>query len=190
LTNASIAGKTTLMAEVWLRSNRRAILWAMSLPAVLILAGALFLYRYGASAEGLWLGIAPLVLGCLGLAVLTWQLGQPRLSYEDGQLSVYLRRGAPLRVPVSVIECFLLGQAGSRLPTAGGHTKTATVLIRLCPSADEWVRGDVDPRLGEWRDSHFVIRGTWCEPLSVDVVQRLNAKLGAAQRDRRRGVTE
>jgi hypothetical protein len=176
------------MAEVWLRTNRRAILWGMLPPAAIALVGGLLAAPYGQlGGWGRILGACLIVIAGLSLAALAWQLRQPRLAYADGHLAVFLRRGEPIRVPLEVIECFLLGQAASHLPARGRGLKTATVLIRLCPQAAEWVRGDVDPRLGQWRDSHFIIRGTWCEPLSVEVVGRLNARLGQAQRARRAG---
>ncbi len=181
------------MAEVWLRTNRRAILWGMVPPAALALAGGLLAAPYGRTAPDLllggWgriLGIGLMVLAAVSLAALAWQLRQPRLAYADGHLAVFLRRG-PIRVPVEVIECFLLGQADSLLPSKGRKLKTSTVLIRLCPQAADWVRGDVDPRLGQWRDSHFIVRGTWCEPLNVDVIRRLNARLAQAQKACRAG---
>jgi hypothetical protein len=177
------------MAEVWLRTNRRAVLWGMLLPGAVALTGGLLAAGYPQlGGWGRLLGAGLIALGALSLAALAWQLRQPRLAYADGHLAVFLRRGAPIRVPLDVIECFLLGRAASHLPSRGKGLKTSTVLIRLCPQADQWARGDVDPRLGQWRDSHFIIRGTWCEPLSADVVRRLNAQLGQAQRARRAGV--
>jgi hypothetical protein len=178
------------MAEVWLRTNHRALLWGMLPPAAIALAGGLLAAGYG--QIGVWgrvVGACLTLVAAFSLATLAWQLRQPRLAYADGHLAVFLRRGEPIRVPLDVIECFLLGQAASQLPARGKQLKTATVLIRLCPQAADWVCGDVDLRLGQWRDSHFIIRGTWCEPLSVEVVRRLNAQLGQAQRAARAGAT-
>ncbi len=181
------------MAEVWLRTNRRAILWGMLPPAGLVLVGGWLAAQYDATAAvhldgwGRVLGALLIVLGASALAALAWQLRQPRLAYTDGHLEVFLRRGEPIRVPVEMIECFLIGQAASHLPSQGHTLKTTTVLIRLCPQAPEWVGGQVDPRLGQWRDSHFIIRGTWCEPLNTDVVRGLNARLGQVQRGHRGG---
>lgn len=173
------------MSEVWLRTNRRAILWAM-LPAALMLATGV------AIACGLlplpgwtrWIGGAVALFSLVCLGALLWQCRLPRLAYADGHLQVHLRRGEPIRVPLHVVECFLLGQAPSRLP-GKPQLKTTTVLIRLCPREVDWVRGDVDSRLGQWRDSHFVIHGTWCEPLDVEIVRRLNAQLGRVVREQR-----
>jgi hypothetical protein len=174
------------MAEVWLRTNRRALLWGMLPAAVIAVAGGWLAVGYWpVDVWGRMLGVALIAIAAAALVALAWQLRQPRLAYADGHVAVFLRRGQPIRVPVHVIECFLLGQAPSQLPSRGRRLKTRTVLIRLCPQAAEWVRGDVDPRLGQWRDSFFVVHGAWCEPLNVEVVQRLNAKLGQAQRARR-----
>jgi hypothetical protein len=182
-------GHNGFMAEVWLHTNRRAILWAMLPPVLLAVMGGILAAGYPHwGAGGRFSGGLLALVGMVAIASLAWQLRQPRLAHADGHLLVYLRRGAPLQVPLGVIECFLLGQATSRLPAAGSRLKTATVLIRLCPRAEEWARGEVDPKLGEWRDSHFVLRGTWCEPLSAQVVRQLNAKLGQAQRVLRAGA--
>jgi len=179
------------MPEVWLRTNRRAILWAMLPAGAVAIAGALVLA--GSSGREalvartglLLLGLVLIGLGGSALAYLIRELRRPRLAYADGELLLFLRRGKPIRVPVGAVECFLLGQGASRLPWR--RLKTATVLIRLCPQLAEWRHGQVDPRLGEWRDSHFIICGTWCEPLSVDVVRRLNVQLGRAVRQGRGG---
>jgi hypothetical protein len=183
------------MAEVWLRTNRRAILWGMLPPAALVLVGVWLAIQDDLTASyvhlGGWrrvLGALLMVVGGSAVVALAWQLRRPRLAYANGHLEVFLRRGEPVRVPVEVIECFLIGQAASHLPSQGRKLKTTTVLIRLCPQAAEWVSGQVDARLGQWRDSHFIIRGTWCEPLNVDVIRRLNARLGQVQRARRGGV--
>src|SRR5262249_21616093 len=153
---ADLRGDNGCMADVWLHTNRRALLWSMLPPALLALLGAALVAGYlRAGIAERFAGGGLTFAGAAAPAALLWQSRRPRLAVAGGHLLVYLRRGAPVRVPLEVIECFLLGQATSQLPAAGRKLKTATVLIRLCPREPQWVRGEVDPRFGEWRDSHF-----------------------------------
>jgi hypothetical protein len=41
--------------------------------------------------------------------------------------------------------------------------------------------------MGSWCNHYVTIRGTWCEPLSVELAARLNARLASVQQqlDRR-----
>jgi hypothetical protein len=75
-----------------------------------------------------------------------------------------------------------MGRAPSFLPRHGhAETETTTVVIRLRPQAEEWSQVDVEPRLGSWCDSNIVIRGTWCEPINIELLHLLNRRLAAAQ---------
>ena len=44
-------------------------------------------------------------------------------------------------------------------------------------AAHEWRRSETKPSLGHWCDGYITIRGTWCEPLSIELVNRLNTRL-------------
>jgi hypothetical protein len=126
-------------------------------------------------------GVAAISL--LAVAMLAWHLRTPRLAYQDGHLLIWLRSGKPFRVPVDVVECFWLGHAPSLLP--GKHhenTKTAALVIRIAHRASPWRQQLVKPQLGNWCDGYVTIRGTWCEPLSLDVVNRLNQRLSEVTR--------
>jgi len=57
-----------------------------------------------------------------------------------------------------------------------------TVVMRLAESAHQWQYVDVNPKLGSWCDGYVTLRGTWCEPLSLEVVIRLNRRLADAHR--------
>jgi hypothetical protein len=126
----------------------------------------------------------------LGLALLLMPLlasqFRPRLARDENELLVYLRPGGPIRVPLEIVECFLLGQAPTLL--AGGrheHTETASVVIRLSDAAPDWARRDVSPMLGKWCEGYITLRGTWCEPVDVAFVQKLNRLLDEARRQQR-----
>ena len=92
-----------------------------------------------------------------------------------------LRNGSPIRVPLDVVEAFLMGQ-GSAMMSGRHRTREATtVVVRLAEVASDWARVDVHPRLASWCDGYITIRGTWCEPLDVGVVNRLNQQLADAK---------
>jgi hypothetical protein len=125
----------------------------------------------------------------VGIAVALSQ--RPRLAYESGCLLVYLRPGPPFRVPVEHVEAFLLGQGPSWLPgEKHRRTETVTLVVRLAEKAEEWSHRDGDPRLGSWCDGYITIRGTWCQPLTLDVVVRLNRRLADVQRTFRRPMAK
>jgi hypothetical protein len=176
--------------EIWLRANTRAVLFGMVPPALLVamglaLAGAFVpVTSTAAKAVGYVLtGIAGAALG-----MLIWELRRPRLAYVNRQLLVYLRAGPPFRVPIEAVEGFLLGQGPSMLAGRHRQQEAATLVVRLAERAEEWAFRDVKPALGSWCGGYVTIRGTWCEPLSLPLVNRLNARLAEVQREQRQGV--
>lgn len=175
------------MREIWLRNNARAV-WFMALPPLigLILGGLLTIGPLGAAYP--WLGACAFLMAALAVAVLllaVWQARRPRLAYEDGLLLVYLRPQKPWRVPIGDVEGFLLGQGPSFLPGKRyAKAEVATLIVRLADRAEEWARIEIDPRLGTWCGHYITIRGTWCEPLSVELASRLNARLAELKQAR------
>jgi len=169
--------------EVWLRTNKRAVLFGMALPLTVGLCGLLLAMGLPGREPAAWMQLVGggLLLMCAATIVaLLVQLRQPRLAYDDRHLLVRLRSGPPIRVPIEVVECFWLGQAPSLLP-GKRHDKTeaSAVVIRIAESAPEWRHRDVKPQLGSWCEGYVTIRGTWCEPLNVRLVQQLNERLAA-----------
>jgi hypothetical protein len=167
--------------EVWLRTNARVMLFGMIPPALFAAMGLLLLVGLPGREPPIWLravGGAMLATSLAIIAALAWQMRKPRLAYADGQLLLWLRSGQPIRIPVEIVECFLLGQAPSMLPA--GHqqnSETSALVLRVADRASEWHRQDVKPQLGKWCEGYITIRGTWCEPLSIPLVNRLNARL-------------
>lgn len=175
------------MREIWLRNNARAV-WFMAFPP---LAAALIFSLVATGPLGtayLWLRIVGSVLAALAVLLLlsaVWQARRPRLAYETGFLLVYLRPQKPWRVPIGEVEGFLLGQGPSFLPGKRyAKAEVATLVVRLADRAEEWARIEIDPRLGTWCGHYITIRGTWCEPLSVDLANRLNARLAELKQGR------
>jgi hypothetical protein len=86
-------------------------------------------------------------------------------------------------VPIDVVECFWLGQAPGLLPLERHkHVETAAVVIRIAERASQWHHQEVKPQLGAWCDGYITIRGTWCEPLGVPLINRLNQRLAEVTR--------
>jgi hypothetical protein len=170
------------MTDVWLRNNARVFTLAMILPSLVGLVGLILVSGgWGPSAGWRIAGGVIVGLAVVCLAALMWQAGRPRLACRDGHLLVYLRWSGPVRVPLEVVEGFLLGQGPSRLATKNRRElETTTVVIRLAERAEQWARVDVDPLLGNWCGHYVTIRGTFCEPINVELVNRLNARLHEA----------
>jgi hypothetical protein len=51
------------------------------------------------------------------------------------------------------------------------------LVIRIAESAADWQHVEVKPQLGSWCGGYVTVRGTWCEPLSISLVNRLNQRL-------------
>lgn len=174
--------------EIWLRTNRRALLFGMIPPALLAAIGVLLLVGLPGREPPTLVRAIGLVLIAVALAViaaLAWQIRKPRLAYHDHHVLVWLRPGGPIRVPLEIVECFLLGQTSSFLP--GGderNVETSALIMRLAQKAEAWQHLDVKPQLGAWCQGQVIIRGTWCEPLSVPLVNRLNQRLYDVTREK------
>jgi hypothetical protein len=175
--------------EVWLETNRRAYLLLAILPAGVLVSCALV--GLVAPSPTWWWPISGVMAAAAGWLMWVWRRARlPRLAYRSGTLLIYLRGRQPIQLPIEVVECFFLGQGASLLPRTlsgrhGAGTETATVVVRLAESAKEWSHVEVRPQLGQWCEGYITIRGTWCEPLSGDLVGKLNERLIAAHRTRR-----
>ncbi len=171
--------------ETWLRANRR--IFGAALVVYGVVAGLALVAVVGVIVSGgpRWMAVAAgllLAFSLLGVVWLAVQMSRPRLGYRDGNLLVYVRQGPPARVPVSDIECFLLGRGPTFLPGRKfAESETVTLVVRISPKIEEFRHQPTDHRLGSWCDSHITLRGTWCEPLLVPRVNELNARLAAAQ---------
>jgi hypothetical protein len=166
--------------EIWLRPNRRALLAAAIAPLLLVLLGTAVAFNVVVTAPTAARFVAGglALLGALMLIVLAWYAGQPRLAFDGRHLLVYLRSGGPIAVPVEIVECFLLGSGVRGLPgRPGKEMQISQLAVRLAEAASEWTQVDVKPALGKWCGGCITIYGAWCEPLRVELVNRLNARL-------------
>lgn len=171
------------MREVWLRGNTRP-LWLATLLASILGLVAVALSAYAWQRE--WLvvvGLASLVgLAVAWVVLWLWRRHRTRLAYDRGQLQVMLSARAE-HLPVEEVECFLVGQSPAHLPVNSyRHTETKTLVVRLRDKHADWERRELDPRLGAWCGHHITIRGTCCEPITLELVQRMNDRLVEVQR--------
>lgn len=167
------------MKEVWLAPNRRAI-WLGCVPPLMSLAVGVWLVFGKSIGDFLWLRIIGGALIIFGLAMIFLLLGQariPRIAYEGGEVIFFLGTKEPIRVPLQVVEAFFLGQGPVKLPGARRPPQAVNLVARLAQRYPEWANRDVKHALGSWCDGYVTIRGTWCEPLNVELVRRLNRRL-------------
>jgi hypothetical protein len=173
------------MPEIWLRANRRVLLLGMILPAVLVAIGLMPVLGMGERAEN-WLRIIGWIAigaGLILFTVIAAQLRVPRLAYADGKLLAYLRTGQPFRVPIEFVECFFLGTgAGQIASPSGSELPIRNLVIRIAEKAADFQARQFKPVLGRWAEGYITIFGAWCEPLTLEVVQRLNADLSRVQK--------
>src|SRR4029079_16259564 len=104
------------MRETWLKPNSRVLQLGLLLPAFVLAVGLVLLaleWRGRVPPPIKVVGIILMVIGALGVVAIIRELRRPRLAYENGEVLVYLRPGAPIRVPVEIVECFLIGQGAS-----------------------------------------------------------------------------
>jgi hypothetical protein len=149
----------------------------MALPAALAIVGLTIAIGPWPPA-GLLRGVGWVLAGLGGVLICLFflQSRQPRIAYEAGHLLLHLRSGPPIRLPVELVQCAFLGAGPTQVP-GGGERRTANLVIRLDEKAADWTNVPVKPALGRWSDGYITIHGAWCEPLTLDVVQRLNLRL-------------
>jgi len=166
------------MTEVWLRPNRRVLLFALVPVGIM---GGIGYWLQAAATTTTVLGVVG--WGVVGLAVflcvgLIYQCYRPRIAFRNGHVLFYLRTGRPISVPVDVVEAFFLGQGAAHLPaTAEDSAESMNLVARLSQREEQWQRRDVKPALGRWCEGYVTIRGTWCEPLTGELIRRLNRRL-------------
>ncbi|QDS99778.1 hypothetical protein [Adhaeretor mobilis] len=163
--------------ETWLQPNRRVLTLAMVPAGLLAVIGALLWLTFSATLLKILAGCL-VVLGLIMLFGLASQLRRPRISYDSGQVRFHLRARQPVAVPVEHVEAFFLGQGPASLPVgAGKSTETVNLVARLSQKAPEWAEVEVKQALGNWKEGYATVRGTWCEPLTPDLLRFLNRRL-------------
>ena len=171
--------------EVWLRSNQRAVAVGTVVPLALATLGVLLLCSSANWAQ--WIGALCLMAGLVVAASLLVVWKTPLLAYQDGTLLVYMDWTTPQRVPIELVECFFCGEHKPRFFWGGQETKVKSVIVRLAESASEYHERPVRPALGQWKDGYITIYGAWTEPLTVDLMRRLNDRLREIHVQRQKG---
>lgn len=176
------------MRECWLKSNQHVYAIAL-LPALGVLAFGLLLFAVAVGLNIswlLWVGGAIISLGGVCAIWLFFARRIPRLAFENDELLVYLRGLKPLRVPIEHVEVFFHGQGPAMLNSHhDDETVTSNIVVRIADAGKEWHRRSVRTELGSWCDGYIIIRGTWCEPLSMQRLKDLNARLLEVRRQKR-----
>jgi len=165
------------MLEIWLRPNRRAILFGCVPPLVLAAIGAWLTFWLRDYSLWRWLGLLLIVTSLSMIGIMLTQLRHPRIAFRDGMVLFYVRIGQPIAVPVRIVESFFFGQGPAHLPTVTKQPQTVNLIARLSQRHTEWARQTVRPSLGSWCDGYVTIRGTWCEPLNSELIRRINRRL-------------
>jgi len=167
------------MSEIWLRPNRRAILFGCLPPSVLAAIGAWLTFCLSDSIYSLsrWFGLLLTVASLSIIGIMLSQLRHPRIAFRDRMVLFYVRIGHPIAVPVGAVESFFVGQGPAHLPAVTKQPQTVNLIARLSQRHTEWARQTVRPSLGSWCDGYVTIRGTWCEPLNSELIRRINRRL-------------
>jgi hypothetical protein len=175
--------------EIWLRSNRRPALVAMGATGLVFAASVISLLWMAPwkSGNGFWGPISAGLAGALaGLAmILAWRKAlRPRMWRMGDRLQMNFGKSRPLDVPLEVVEAFFLGRGPAQVPGRFGDRLVSVNLVaRVSERATQWRQRDVDPRIGTWCDGYITFRGTYCEPLHLQTVHRLNSLLTRAKRE-------
>jgi hypothetical protein len=175
------------MRETWLNPNRRAILLGCLPPALMAGIGAWVLWAFPTSTESPWRAIAWLaaLAGPAVVAVMLIQLRRPRIAFHNGSVLFYLRGGPPIAVPVQVVEAFFAGQGPAHLPIVSKQPQSVNLVARLSRRAPELAEQQVKPALGNWSDGYVTIRGSWCQPITTELIRTLNRRLKEVKDDNR-----
>jgi hypothetical protein len=136
------------MREIWLRPNRRAILFGCIPPLLLTGAGLWILVAEIKTGRSYWPGGLMITLGLGSIGLLMTQLFRPRIAFSKGSVLFYVRSGRPIGVPVDVVEAFFAGQGPAHLPAVSKQPQSVNLIARLSQRATEWACQDVKPALG------------------------------------------
>jgi hypothetical protein len=102
----------------------------------------------------------------------------PRIAYRPGEVLFYLKSRGSIAVPLDVVEAFFQGEGPAHLPgSPSPQTKTVNLVARLAQRETAWQSREVKAALGAWQEGYITIRGTWCEPITGEVIRRLNRRL-------------
>ncbi len=171
--------------EVWLRGNRRPGVVAIVIVTIVAAAASGAAVASGLSAWilGGVLGVSALLLA--NAVVAAWVVSRPRLTRAGSFLEVRPAPGVVERVPLEVVECIFRGSDPILRPgeeADAAKFRVGTLVVRLAERATPWHRRTTFRPWGTWEEGHIVIDGRWCEPLSIETVRAVAARLLEAKR--------
>lgn len=171
------------MPETWLKSNQRALLFAMAFPFAALVFGGLAAWLVAG-----WIriiAIVVIVLATCALGILFLMLRRPVLAHDSDHLLVFLNSGEPERVPIEFVEFFFRGEGPVSPEGDDESANAANIVVRLAERAEDWKHRDIKSSLGHWCDGYITIRGMWCEPIDRPLLEQLNRRLVAVHRQAR-----
>ena len=164
--------------EIWVAANRRIIFFGLVPPTALLAISVWMCLIAGSSTWQLRVGVLVASASIVAIALLVRASVRPRVAYCAGHVEFYLRSAAPIAVPLEYVEAFFLGQGSAPLPASVNvQVETVTLVARLSRRAEEWSHVEVHPTLARWCDGYITIRGMWCEPLTIKLVETVNRRL-------------
>lgn len=169
-------------SRVWLRANPRPAL-LLALPTLLLGLASVALARWTLQPAGFASAAGQLVGGLvagIGLAAMLVST-RPRLALVGSTLRLRVRWFGVEKAPLSAVEGFLLGTGELPLAVAGRPVEAATLVIKLADAAVELADRPTNRMLAQWCDHYVRIRGVFCEPLDLRLVERLNERLAVAK---------
>lgn len=174
------------MYEVWVRPNRRAILFGAAPPLAGAITGLWMAVRFAENSGTwmYWLGVVLLGICIVLTALIVWQLRVPRVAYRTGEVLFNLRSGPPIAVPVELVEAFFLGQGPLMAKGSPQGREAVNLVARISLRDADYAQRDVKPALGSWCQSYVTMRGMWCEPLHGELIRRLNRRLREVSEER------
>lgn len=163
------------MAEIWLQSNRRAYLLPIIAAEVLTVASL----ALAAVFRNLWIAIVGAsIFSLLSMGLWLASRRAARIAYDGRNVRLHIGLPQPAVIPVELVEGFFLGKGPAYLKGKDDYkTETSTLIVRVAERAPEWEKLPTDVRVAAWCGHHITFRGTWTEPLNVEVANRLNQRL-------------
>jgi hypothetical protein len=156
--------------------------WALLPPAVCA-AATVYPAVTGWAPRWLWISTAIVCFLLCDLCVLLWLfLARPRIVFDGANVVLNVGLARPAVVPVELVEAFLLGKGPAYLTGKDDYkTEATTLIVKLAERAEEFAKLPTNVRIAAWCGHYVTFRGTWTEPLSVALVNRLNERLHAVQ---------
>jgi len=123
-------------------------------------------------------------LCCAGSLFIAAVFTRPRISRQADQLWLRVRWFGGEAAPLETVEGFLLGTGELPVSIGGRPVEASTLVIKLADAAEDLADRPTNRALAGWCDHYVRLRGAFCEPLDLALVNSLNERLAAARRER------